>query len=104
MVLIGSVHDEVVEPLESAHFGFYKDDSKEEYEKYFDWEVYKKDTLGLKELDDTGRLHLRFSNEGHCESPEDFLSFTRNILPFLQEKHPKKTPSFLCLDEYDYEF
>jgi len=86
MVLVGAVGDEIIEPLESAHFGYYKTGSKTEFEKYFEWDVYKSDKLGLKELDDTHRLHLRFCNEGHCDAPESRDSFERNILPFLQEK------------------
>jgi palmitoyl-protein thioesterase len=96
MVLVGSVSDEIVEPLESAHFGYYKEGSKEEYEKYFEWDVYKSDKLGLKELDDTGRLHIRFSNEGHCSAPEDKMSFEKNILPFLKEK----SKGFFVLEDY----
>jgi palmitoyl-protein thioesterase len=104
MVLIGSAGDTIVEPLESAHFGYYKKGSKETTEQYFEWDIYKTDKLGLKELEEAGKLHLRFCNEGHCEAPESRDSFERNILPFLKGKYPKKDHMYLCFDEYEYEF
>ncbi len=84
MVLVQSSNDDIVEPLISCHFGFYKKGSKTDIEKIFDTEIYKNDTLGLKTLHETGRLHLRFAKCAHFLYQEDEENFVNNTLPFLK--------------------
>ena len=83
MVLIMSVHEQVVEPSISCHFGFYKKGSKSQIEEMVDTEIYQQDTLGLKSLHQIGRLHLRFANCPHALFQEDEKNFVENALPFL---------------------
>ena len=83
LVLVGATGDTIIEPLESEHFGFYKNGSKEEFERVQDWSVYKEDRLGLKTLDESGRLRMRLANCNHCGLPEDLESYIMNILPFI---------------------
>jgi palmitoyl-protein thioesterase len=104
-VLVASSADVVIEPLESCHFGFYKNGSKEILESIYEWDVYKEDKLGLKTLDDTGRLHLLWANSSHCGMPESRETFDRIILPFLRGKKPKGINYSLEENyQYDYEF
>jgi palmitoyl-protein thioesterase len=84
MVLVGCMGDEIVEPLESEHFGFYKNGSKTQFEQVYFWDVYLNDTLGLKTLDDSNRLKLLFSTASHCEVNEDKVTFEQCILPYIK--------------------
>jgi palmitoyl-protein thioesterase len=104
-VLVASAADVVIEPLESCHFGFYKNGSKELVESVYEWDIYKEDKLGLKALDDSGRLHLLWDSSSHCDMPESKECFERIILPFLKGKQPKSLHYSLEENyQYDYEF
>lgn len=84
MILVASIEDTIVEPLESAHFGFYIKGSKKVFEKMYDWEVYKNDSLGLKTLNDSDRLQLLVSLASHQDINEDKDTYKECILPYLQ--------------------
>lgn len=84
MVLIESMCDTIIEPVDSCQFGFYKRGSKSVMEEIYFWDVYTKDTLGLKTLDDTGRLWFRWATCTHTQFQEDKQNFEQNILPFIK--------------------
>lgn len=83
MVLVQSRIEDIIEPAESCHFGFYKIGSKEDIESLFDSTWYKHDELGLKTLYKKGKLHLLFANCAHTDFPEDEENFVENTLPFI---------------------
>ncbi len=91
MVLVMSHIEEIVEPRESCHFGFYKPGSKTELQTVFETDIYKNDTLGLKTLHESGRLHLRYADCTHSNFQEDEKNFVDNVLDFLRA-HPENSP------------
>ncbi|XP_077285117.1 palmitoyl-protein thioesterase 2 [Arctopsyche grandis] len=56
MVLIGGPDDQVITPWQSSHFGYF--DLNETVIDFESQDIYKKDLLGLKTLDKSGRLHV----------------------------------------------
>lgn len=91
MVLVMSSNENIVEPRESCHFGFYKPGSKTELETVFETEIYHNDTLGLKTLYETGRLHLRMADCTHENFQEDEKNFVENGLEYLKAD-PRQVP------------
>lgn len=83
MVLVQSTKEYIVEPAISCHFGFYKQNSMTETESLFESDIYTNDTLGLKILHESGRLHLRDAHCLHTEFQSDVPNFMDNVLPFL---------------------
>ncbi len=84
MVLIKALCDEIIDPIESTHFGFYELGSDETIETVFESEEFKQDILGLKTLFQEGRLHFRETNGNHYDTVASEENFVQNILPFLQ--------------------
>eukprot|EP01134_Creolimax_fragrantissima_P007733 CFRG7733T1 len=70
-VMVKFTQDSMVTPPESEWFGFYKPGSDKDILALQDCDLYKKDWLGLKEMDEAGQLvflsvegdHLRFSHD-----------------------------------------
>lgn len=84
MVLVMSTNETIVEPKESCHFGFYAKGTKDKIVPLFESDIYKKDTLGLKTLHESGRLHLRFADCTHSNFQEDEKNFVENALEYLK--------------------
>ena len=84
MVLVKSLADDIIEPIESCHFGFYKIGSLTEIEHLQESRLYKEDWLGLRTLDETNRLHLKLAYCTHTDFQEDEQNFVENTLPFLK--------------------
>ena len=91
MVLIKSSQEYIVEPAESCHFSFYKNGSDTEIEPLFESDIYKNDTLGLKKLHKSNRLHFRHADCLHTDYESDESNFIANVLPFLIEENAAKT-------------
>jgi len=85
-VMVNSPFEAIVEPSCSCHFGFYRDGSKSEEQSLCETSQYQEDLLGLKTLDETGRLHLLWANCTHSDYQENEDCFNRCILPFLSGK------------------
>lgn len=70
--MIWSPNDEVVYPAESGKFSFL--DKNMNIIPIKETELYKKDTLGLKYLNDKERLHIYETNCSHVDhrNPECF--------------------------------
>ena len=99
MILVMSTAEDVEEPRESCHFGFYKPGSKTELQQLFDTAIYKNDTLGLKTLYESGRLHLLYADCTHVNFQEDEKNFVQNTLEFLKsdpEHVPLYTPTIMA--------
>ncbi|XP_044281210.1 palmitoyl-protein thioesterase 1 isoform X2 [Varanus komodoensis] len=81
-VMVKFLNDTMVDPPASEWFGYYRSGQSKETIPLKETSLYTEDRLGLKEMDEAGKLmflgapgdHLRFSKEW----------FYRNILPFLQ--------------------
>jgi palmitoyl-protein thioesterase len=69
LILVKFTEDTMVQPRESEWFGFYKPGQNKEMYTLFESDLYTKDLLGLKGLNDTGRLHF-------LAAPFDHLQFT----------------------------
>lgn len=84
MVVVMSTNETIVEPRISCHFGFYKPGSKTVIQKMKHTALYKDDSIGLKTLDESGRLHLRTAHCTHENFQEDEQNFVDNTLEFLK--------------------
>ncbi|XP_054283554.1 palmitoyl-protein thioesterase 1-like [Macrosteles quadrilineatus] len=67
LVLVKFTRDEKVVPLDSSWFGFYTNGQDEEITQMTESQLYKEDWIGLKELDEKGRLHLLERAGRHLE-------------------------------------
>lgn len=56
LVLIGGPEDNVITPWQSSQFGYY--DSNETVIEMREQDIYKEDKIGLRTLDESGRLHI----------------------------------------------
>ena len=80
-VMVMFNQDDVVEPKQSAHFEFYSPGQDREVLPLNESAIYQEDWLGLRTLDESGRLHF-FSVEGkHVEIDYDWVA--EYIIPFL---------------------
>lgn len=70
-VMVRFNQDSMIIPMDSQWFGYYKPGSTEETQTLQESDLYKKDKLGLREMDKQGKLHfleldgdhLQFSNQ-----------------------------------------
>ena len=81
LVLIMFSQDTMVEPKESAHFGFYKDHTKKEIVGMRDSQMYKEDWIGLKGLDRAGKIFFHEWTGEHLSFDIDDLR--RDVFPHL---------------------
>jgi len=81
-VLAKWLQDQTIIPGASAHFGFYLDGQDILTEDLQSLALYTEDWLGLKSLDQQGKLHFREMQGDHMDFNWEW--FTENIvLPFL---------------------
>lgn len=81
LMLVKFTHDGIVRPAESEWFGEYLSNQKtklSEVKPWKDTDFYKQDWLGLKTLDQQGKITLVEIPRGHTEiSKEDMSSFIK---------------------------
>lgn len=77
-VMVKFLRDSMVEPMESEWFGFYKAGQAKDVNTLFETPIYTEDWLGLKEMNNTGRLHFLSLDTDHLEFPESW--FISNII------------------------
>ncbi|KAK6194927.1 hypothetical protein SNE40_000457 [Patella caerulea] len=77
-VLVKFLQDTTVEPRESEWFGFYKPGQAKKLLTVFETPLYQQDWLGLKKLNDTGRLHFLSSDTDHQKFTNEW--FISNII------------------------
>ena len=70
--------DQLVIPVESEWFDLQPNKSLTEQP-----EIYRKDWLGLRQLNETGRLHLKVINGSHLSWPSDFVQ--KELFPYLNQ-------------------
>ena len=81
-VMVMFNQDDVVEPKQSAHFEFYSPGQDREVLPLNESAIYQEDWLGLKTLDQQGKLHFREMEGDHMDFNWEW--FTENVvLPFL---------------------
>lgn len=82
LVLVQFLNDTIVIPKESEWFGFYAAGSDTEVVPYYETSVWLNDTIGLQELNNTGRLVFLGCPGNHLQFTDDW--FVDNIiLPYL---------------------
>ena len=81
LVLVKFLNDTVVVPRDSEWFGFYVDGQDQLVAPLEQSALYTEDWLGLKTLNDQGRLVLLSCLGNHLQMPAGF--FTQHILPWL---------------------
>ena len=81
-VMVKFLADTMVQPKDSEWFGFYKPNQDKEIASLFEIPLYTEDKLGLKHLNDTGRLHFLGSPGDHLRMTEEW--FMANLVtPFV---------------------
>jgi len=85
MVLLYSTVDTIIIPKTSGWFEFFAPNSENTVIPLKDSDFYKDDWLGLKYLDDSGRLNLYSCNCQHPDYPEEVCRsiFNKYTLPYL---------------------
>ena len=78
LVLVKFNQDTMIDPKECAWFGFYKPGQTKELFTLSETELYQEDKLGLRELQDSGRLHFLSIDADHLRWSEEF--FTHEII------------------------
>lgn len=78
LVLVQFLQDTMVEPKESEWFGYYVPGQDKKLYTMFESPLYTEDKLGLKTLNDTGRIHFLSSDTDHLQFTETW--FISNIL------------------------
>jgi palmitoyl-protein thioesterase len=73
LVLVKFENDTMVEPRESEWFGFYKPGQSSELFSLQESDLYKQDKLGLKTLDEQGRIHLLSVPGEHLQFSTDWF-------------------------------
>ncbi|XP_014486305.1 PREDICTED: lysosomal thioesterase PPT2 homolog [Dinoponera quadriceps] len=82
MVLIGGPDDGVITPWQSSHFGYY--DNNETVVEMYNRSIYKDDIIGLRTLDEQGRLKIiTVPGISHYEWHNNVSIIDEFLLPFL---------------------
>ena len=81
-VMVKFLKDSMVDPNDSEWFGFYKPGQAKELYTLQESDLYRKDSLGLKEMDKAGRLHFLSFNGDHLQFTDTW--FNEQIVPFFK--------------------
>nr|XP_039254464.1 palmitoyl-protein thioesterase 1-like [Styela clava] len=81
-VMVKFNNDTMVQPIESEWFGFYAPGKDNNILTLQETELYKNDQLGLKKMDEAGKLVFLATNGEHLQFSDDW--FIENIVPYLQ--------------------
>ena len=65
--------DEVVRPYNSAIWGYYKDGQYKDYVPFEETRQYKEDLLGLKKLNQEGKLYRCVLEHGHLQIDDHYM-------------------------------
>ena len=80
-VMVMFNQDDIVEPKESSHFEFYSPGQDNEVLALNESALYRDDWLGLKSLDERGKLHFFAVDGKHVQIDYDWVA--EYIIPFL---------------------
>jgi len=77
--------DKILQPKETGWWGFYKPNSNSEVMTLEESDIYIQDWIGLKTLDQSGRLHKFATDCDHGDYSSSCFDkyFTQNVLPFF---------------------
>jgi len=78
LVLVMFSEDITVVPKESSWFGFYADNNSNKLLRYNETKLYQNDQIGLKTLDQQGKLEFDTCPGPHMHVPADW--FTSNVI------------------------
>ena len=81
-IFIEFLQDELIFPHQSESFGFYEDDNRKSIVPMREQKVYLEDTIGLKQLDEQGKLIFFQSNSTHLILSDDFIK--TNLVNYIQ--------------------
>lgn len=80
-VMVKFSEDTMVDPKDSEWFAFYKPGQGKEIVPLQESTIYTEDRLGLKEMDQAGKLHFLTAKGNHLQFSQEF--FNEQIMPFL---------------------
>lgn len=80
--MVKFANDMMVEPRETSHFEFYKQGSDTEVVPLKESAIYTEDWIGLKALDEAGKLHFYEVPGDHLEVSTQWL-IDEIIVPFF---------------------
>ncbi|MQM05054.1 hypothetical protein Taro_037864 [Colocasia esculenta] len=95
LVLIMFGQDTVLVPRETSWFGYYDDGSFEPVLPPFETALYKEDWIGLKTLNEAGRV--KFVNVTGNHLRISLADMRKHIVPYLEDKKSKSIMSSLSL-------
>ena len=72
-----------VEPRESGHFEFYYEGNDFYIESLYESVLYAEDWIGLKTMDQHGKLTFLHTDGGHLEFSDEW--FVEMIMPYLNQ-------------------
>ncbi|XP_075547638.1 palmitoyl-protein thioesterase 1-like [Dermacentor variabilis] len=78
LVLVLFENDTVVDPKATSWFGYYAEHDDKTIVPLHDQKIYTEDWIGLKELDQSGRLHFLSTLGDHLQFKDEW--FTENII------------------------
>ncbi|XP_022158115.1 palmitoyl-protein thioesterase 1-like [Momordica charantia] len=93
LVLLANENENVLIPKESAWFGYYKDGSTEGILPAQEIDLYKEDWIGLRSLNEVGRVRFEQVPGAHAEASDETLS--EFVVPFLvdwNQQQPSTMP------------
>jgi palmitoyl-protein thioesterase len=82
-VMVQFTEDTMVQPRSSEWFGFYAPGQDKKEQLLNATALYQQDWLGLKEMDQAGKLHFLPCVGNHLQFTDNW--FIKNIIPFLQQ-------------------
>ncbi|CAL5984840.1 Palmitoyl-protein_thioesterase [Hexamita inflata] len=84
MILFGSESDGIIEPWQSAQFGFWKENSDSEVYSMEERDVYQLDLFGLKTMNEGGRIVLRKTHNNHLHNIHNKKFIVEELAPFVK--------------------
>ena len=80
-VMVKFNQDSMVVPPESSHFGYYQPGQDQDVVDMHQLPVYTDNRIGLREMDEQGKLVMLSTDGDHLQITEDF--FAEQIVPYL---------------------
>ncbi|KAK8266467.1 hypothetical protein V6Z12_D12G248200 [Gossypium hirsutum] len=86
LVLILFEHDTVLIPKETSWFGYYPNGAFKPVVQPQETKLYSEDWIGLKTLDDAGKVHYVNVSGGHLGISKEDMK--KHVVPFLKDEAP----------------
>ncbi|KAA3460279.1 palmitoyl-protein thioesterase 1 isoform X2 [Gossypium australe] len=86
LVLIMFEHDTVLIPKETSWFGYYPNGAFKPVIRPQETKLYSEDWIGLKTLDDAGKVHYVNVSGGHLGISKEDMK--KHVVPFLKDEAP----------------